>query len=255
MLIAITHVVSPRISECELTFLERSAIDFELAALQHTGYCDTLKRLGVEVKMLDGNSQFPDSVFVEDTAIVVDELAVICMPGAVSRRGETALIEKELSEYRETIRIGLPATVDGGDVLQIGKKIFVGLSSRTNSFAIDELKRILSPHGYEVTAVKTAGSLHLKSACTAINEETIIVNPDWIDVGQLAGFKFVNTAPGEERSANVLRVAGTVCVQAGFPHAADAIDAIGETVEIIDTSELGKAEAGLTCSSIIFESP
>ena len=253
MLTAITHKISPRISECELTFLERTSIDLDVAESQHEGYCATLEDLGVSVIRLDGNDDYPDSVFVEDTAVVVDEIAVICRPGAQSRRGETGLIERELAKYRETVRIPAPATIDGGDVLRIGKRVFVGLSRRTNAKGIEELDRILSPHGYHVTGIDTAASLHLKSACTAINDETLIVNPAWLATECLKGFKFIHTARGEDAAANVLRIGSTVCVQAGFPRAAEMIEALGEKVRIIDTSELGKAEAGLTCSSIVFD--
>ena len=253
MLTAITHKISPRISECELTFLERTSIDLDVAESQHEGYCATLEDLGVSVIRLDGNDDYPDSVFVEDTAVVVDEIAVICRPGAPSRRGETGLIERELAKYRETVRIPAPATIDGGDVLRIGKRVFVGLSRRTNAKGIEELDRILSPHGYHVTGIETAASLHLKSACTAINDETLIVNPAWLATECLKGFKFIHTARGEDAAANVLRIGSTVCVQAGFPRAAEMIEALGEKVRIIDTSELGKAEAGLTCSSIVFD--
>lgn len=253
MLTAITHKVSARINECELTHLERTRIDVGTAQRQHDAYCSTLRELGVSVIALDGNEAYPDSVFVEDTAVVVDEVAVICSPGAASRRGETDLIERELSKYREIYRIRLPATIDGGDVLRVGKKVFVGLSSRTNNEGYAELARALSPFGYTVEAIETKGSLHLKSACTPINDETLIVNPEWIDTRLLAGFMLVPTAAGEEHSANVLRIGDTVCVQSGFPRAVEAIEKLGEKVRLIDASELAKAEAGLTCSSIVFE--
>ena len=145
MLRALTHKVSPKIAECEVTFIDRSPIDLQLAVRQHDHYCDVLKNLGVLVKELSENESYPDSCFVEDTAIVVDELAIICSMGVSSRRGETRLIERELSEYREIAHISLPATIEGGDVLRIGNKIFIGQSSRTNLEGIEELARILEP--------------------------------------------------------------------------------------------------------------
>ena len=253
MLAAIVHAISPRINECELTFLDRSPIDLTLAEQQHEDYCATLEDLGVTVIRLVGNEDYPDSVFVEDTAVVTDEIAVICRPGAESRRGETKLIEHELLKYREIARVLPPATIDGGDVLQVGQKIFVGLSSRTNRPGVEQLAQLLQPRGYEITHVRTTASLHLKSACTAINDETLIVNPKWLDTALLAGFRLIHTAEGEDHAANVLRIGSTVCVQAGFPRAVEAIGSLGETVRVIDTSELGKAEAGLTCSSLVFE--
>lgn len=251
---AITHTVSPIISECELTFVDRSPIDFELARRQHERYCATLEKLGALVTVLTENESYPDCCFVEDTGIVFDELAVICSMGAPSRRGETALIENELSKYRETVRISLPATIDGGDVLTVGKRVFAGQSSRTNAEGIEALARMVAPLGYSVRTVRTKGSLHFKSACTAIDDETLFVNPDWIEANQLDGFKLIHTPPDEPAAANVLRVGKTVCVQAGFPRAAELIARVADQVEIIDTSELRKAEAGLTCSSLIFES-
>jgi dimethylargininase len=221
---------------------------------QHDAYCDALNKLGVIVERLTGNESYPDSCFVEDTAIVVEELAVICSLGVSSRRGETELIERTLSRYREIAHIPFPATLEGGDVLRIGKKIFVGQTSRTNPRGIEELAKVLEPHGYSVTAVRTRGSLHLKTACTAISDDTLFANPEWVELEAMRGFKLVYTPDQEPWSANLLRVGNTVCVQAGFPRAAELIARVAERVEIIDTSELGKAEGGLTCSSIIFES-
>ena len=254
MLRAITHKVSPRIAQCEVTFIDRSPINLRLAVRQHDDYCDALKKLGVIVKELSENESYPDSCFLEDTAIVVDELAIICSMGVSSRRGETRLIERELSKYREIAHISLPATIEGGDVLRLGKKIFVGQSSRTNLKGVEELARILESYGYSVLQVRTKGSLHLKSACTAIDEETLFVNPDWVELDAFRGFNLLYTPPEEPWSANLLRVGTTVCVQAGFPRALELIERVAERIEVIDISELRKAEAGLTCSSIIFES-
>ena len=254
MLRALTHKVSPRIAECQLTFVDRSPIDLRTAERQHEHYCDVLRKLGVVVSELSENESYPDSCFVEDTAIVVDELAIICSMGVPSRRGETGLIERELSRHRDVAHISLPATIEGGDVLRIGRRIFVGESSRTNREGVEELARLLEPSGYRVARVRTKGSLHLKSACTAIDEETLFVNPDWVELDALGGFKLAYTPAEEPWSANILRVGTTVCVQAGFPRAAELVASVAERVKTIDMSELRKAEAGLTCSSIIFDS-
>jgi dimethylargininase len=253
MLTAITHKVSSRIAECELTFIERAPIDYELARQQHELYESLLGRLGVAVHTLSENDRFPDACFVEDTAIVVDELAVICSMGVASRRGETRLIEKELSNYRDLKHISLPATIEGGDVLRAGKRILVGQSKRTNSAGIHALKEILGPLGYEIIPVATRGGLHFKSGCTAIDDETLFLNPDWIDASSLRSFKLLPTPNGEPASANVLRIGETICLQPEFPKAIELIQSLVERVETIDMSELRKAEAGLTCSSIIFE--
>ncbi|HEX8652050.1 MAG TPA: arginine deiminase family protein [Pyrinomonadaceae bacterium] len=225
-----------------------------MAARQHDDYCAVLDKLGVMVEKLSVNESYPDACFVEDTAIVVDELAIICSMGAASRRGETGGIERELSKYRDVARISLPATIEGGDVLRIGKRIFAGQSSRTNMQGVKELARLLEPMGYEVVPIRTRGSLHFKSACTAIDDETLFVNPDWVELDALRGFNLVHTPDEEPWSANLLRVGKTICLQAGSPRALELLKGVAGRVEIIDISELRKAEAGLTCSSIIFES-
>jgi len=251
---AITHRISPRLAECELTFHTRQPIDLRLAESQHEAYCRTLERLGLEVRRLEGNRDFPDACFVEDTAVVFDELALICRPGAESRRGETAIIAGELARHRELAHIEAPATLDGGDLLAVGRSIFVGLSRRTNAAGFEAVARILRPRGYEVKAVETTGSLHLKSAVTAIDDGTLFVTPQWIDTAPFAGFELITT-PGEEpEAANVLRVGETLLVAAGFPRAAALLAARVPRLELVDISELRKAEAGLTCSSLIFDS-
>jgi dimethylargininase len=254
MLWAITHQVSPRLGECELTFHTREPIDLALAARQHAAYCRILERLGARVERLTANSEYPDSCFVEDTAVVFEELAVICSPGAESRRGETALIAAQMAKHREVTAIELPATIDGGDVLQVGKSVFVGRSRRTNQQGIERLGALLTPYGYRVEAVETNGSLHLKSACTAIDERTLFVNPRWVDTAPLARFELLPTPLDEPAAANVLRVGEVLCLAAGFPRSAELLASRVPRLELVEISELRKAEAGLTCSSLIFES-
>jgi dimethylargininase len=254
MLRAITHKVSPRIGECELTFLERCQIDYQLAAQQHDDYEKTLSRLGVCVTSLSGNEAYPDACFVEDPAIVVDELAVICSMGVASRRGESEVIASELGKYRELVHVTLPATLEGGNVVRVGKQLFVGQSRRTNREGIQALRDLLMPYGYTVTPISTLGCLHLKSACSAIDDDTLFVNPDWIDIEPLANFRLLTTHEDEPAAANVLTVESTICVQSDFPRTIDLLSRVADKVEVVDMSELRKAEAGLTCSSIIFES-
>jgi dimethylargininase len=254
MLRAITHKVSPRIGECELSFVERTPIDYELATSQHDEYEATLSRLGVEVTSLTENAAYPDSCFVEDTAIVCDRLAVICSMGVESRRREALLIARELEKYLELAWISLPATIEGGDVLLAGRRVLAGCSRRTNVEGIRELQRLVSDAGFDVVPVQTTGSLHLKSACTALDDETLFANPDWIDVEPLKDFRLIRTPSEEPGAANVLRVGNAICVQANFPRTVDLVQRVVDQVEVVDMSELRKAEAGLTCSSIIFES-
>jgi dimethylargininase len=252
MLIAITRDVSPNIGDCELTFIDRQPIDHELAAQQLENYRAALEKCGVLVKRLPADSRYPDSSFVEDTAIVVEELAVITSMGTASRRGETQAIEAALSPHRDIARIALPATIEGGDVLRVGKRILVGRSTRTNEAGIRELARILEPLGYRVIPVRTNGSLHFKSGCTAIDDETLLVNRGRIQIDDLAGFSMISTPNGEAQAANVLRVGETLFVQAGFPGTMQRLQSAHGKVEPLDTSEFRKAEAALTCLSILF---
>jgi len=253
MLIAITHTISPKLDQCELSFREREPIDISLAIRQHAAYCEMLRRYGVSVIELSANEQYPDSVFVEDSAVVVDEVAVICRMGAESRRGEETAIRVELTKYRKTVQLKEPATLEGGDVLQMGKTIFAGESARTNAAGIKDLSEILSPFGYRVIPVKIGGCLHLKSACTALDDSTIIANPHWFDAAPFRDYKILPVPGDEPEAANVLRINEVVCLSESFPKTARLLKESGYRVETIDISELLKAESGLTCSSIIFE--
>ncbi|MEW6207193.1 MAG: arginine deiminase family protein [Acidobacteriota bacterium] len=253
MLTAITHAVPPCINQCELSFIDRVFIDYDKAVKQHNEYLDALARCGLNVIELAANLDFPDACFVEDTAIVVDEIAVITRPGAASRRGETEAIERELKKYRETARISSLATLEGGDVLRTGKRIFVGLSRRTSAQGITELARILRPFDYSVTSVEMRGCLHLKSACTALDDHTLLANTEAIDLSQFEDFRIVSVAEGEREAANSLAVGDVILLAEGFPRTRESIERLGFKVQALDISEFLKAEAGLTCSSLIFE--
>jgi len=238
---------------CELTFLERRPINIELARLQHENYCAFLEACGVEVVRLSDNLHCPDACFVEDTAIVLDELAIITSMGAPSRREETGAIENVLSGHRELARIKLPATIEGGDVLRIGKRLFVGLSRRTNLEGIRGLTQILSPLGYEVIPVRVKNSLHLKTGCTAIDDETVLMNPNWIDRSAFGAFDIIFTPQKEPWAASTLRLAGRVCLDPAQARTIELLEGRDVKVETLDISEFRKAEAGLSCLSVIFD--
>lgn len=250
---AITHLVSPRLNECALSFRQREAIDYPLAVQQHRAYCDLLRRQGISVIELNANRDFPDSVFVEDTAVVVDEAAVICRMGAPSRRGEELAVAAELAKHRPLAKIAAPATLEGGDVLQIGKNIFVGQGGRTNPAGARALADALKPFGYRVIPVELRGCLHLKSACTALDEFTVIINPARVSRDIFREYRVVAVPPQEPEAANVLRLNETVCLISAFPRTVELVCSLGYRVETLDISELLKAEAALTCSSIIFK--
>lgn len=253
MLIGFTHVVSPQLADCALTFIEREPISYERAVRQHKEYSGLLKYHGVSVVELTGSTHCPDSCFVEDTAIVLDEIAIIASMGAPSRRGERAAAEKALARFRKLAYINLPATIDGGDVVKVGKTIFVGLSSRTNALAVEELTRIIGPLGYRVVPVRVAGSLHLTTACSALDSETLLVNPRWLDLEPFAGYRVLSVTEDEPWAANTLRLGDTVCLEADAPRTAQLVQSVNPKIEIIDISEFRKAEGSLTCLSIIFE--
>ena len=253
MIRAITRDVSKTIENCELGFIERKPIDFARTVQQLEGYRQALRRCGVEVTCLPEDQSHPDACFVEDTAIVLDDVAVICNPGALSRRGETPPIASELAKYRELTYIQSPGTIDGGDVLIAGTRILVGRSNRTNDDGIGMLARIAVQFGYTLTVVDVTGCLHFKSACTAINDETLLVNAAWVDPAALSGFHLIDVPRDEPWSANILRVEDTVFVQADFPRTLDRIREVHKCVESLDVSEFRKAEASLTCLSLIFK--
>ncbi|HEX8424006.1 MAG TPA: arginine deiminase family protein, partial [Pyrinomonadaceae bacterium] len=217
MLKAITRAVSRNIDRCELTFRRREGVDYEKAIGQHEAYCNLLRRLGVEVLNLEASDALPDCCFVADTAIMLDELAVIASLGAPSRRGEIAAVEKILSPHHEVTRIEPPATLDGGDVVRLGKELFVGCSSRTNTEGIEFLTRIVQPFGYRVTPVAVTGSLHLTTACSALDEETVLLNPCWIDDRPFKRFRILPVAEDEPWAASTVRVGRALCVESHAP--------------------------------------
>ena len=254
-MIALTHVISPNIDQCELSFLERSPINYKRAVEQHEHYCELLRDCGLEVIELSINRPFPDSTFVEDTAVVFDELAIMASMGVESRRREVPGIESVLGYYRDIRHIRLPGTLEGGDVLRIEKKIFVGISPRTNIAGFESIKEILEPFGYQAIPVAINGCLHLKSACVALDDETLLVNPRWLDLQPLRNFRIIPVPEDEPAAVNSLRINSTICMHSGHQKTIDLLINLKFSVKLSDISELLKAEAGMTCSSIIVSYP
>lgn len=253
MLIAITRAVSPAINQCEIGFIERQEIDLAKANEQHRRYEALLAELGARVISLPADADYPDSVFVEDPAVVVDEVAVMTRMGAASRRGESESLARALADYRPLRWLRVPATLEGGDVMRIGRTLYVGVSHRTNRAGIEQLADELGPLGYSVVPVAVRGALHLKTACCSLGEGAILANREWLDLEPLAQFRIVDIAPGEDRAANVLSVGGSAIVPGCFPRTAEILASTGLRVHALDVSELMKAEAGVTCCSLIFE--
>ena len=250
--IAVTRAVSSSLSRCELTHQDRMPIDLDRACQQHAAYETCLERLGCTLIRLPEMPDMPDAVFVEDTAIVLDEVALITRPGAKSRREETTSIAEALKPYREIVQIEAPGTVDGGDVLIVGRDIYVGLSSRSNAAAIDQMRRALSAYGYQVHGVGVSGCLHLKSAVTSVSETALLVNPDWIDTNVFDRFDVIEIHPDEAYAANGLRIGEAVIYPITFPRTAERLAERGIGIEPVDLSELAKAEGAVTCCSLIF---
>ena len=254
MLVAVTRQVSPAIVRCELTHLHRRTIEIDRANAQHRLYERSLVQLGCALHQLPVEPELPDSVFVEDTAIVLDELAVIMRPGAESRRPETEPIAELLAAHRRLFHIRRPGTMDGGDILQSGKTVFAGLSTRTNLESIHQLGTLLAPFDYSVHPVEVAGCLHLKSSVTEVAEDTLLMNPEWVDPEAFQGKRIIHVDPTEPHGANALLVGKNVLYPAAFPGTHRRLEDHGLTVRPVDVSELAKAEGGVTCCSLIFES-
>ena len=252
MMTAITRAISPAMNHCELTFLPRRAINVGKANEQHRCYEDCLRRLGVRVVSLPAEADLPDAAFVEDPAIVVDEVAVMARMGAASRREEAESLAAVLAAYRPLQWMTPPATLEGGDVMRIGTRLFVGQSERTNMEGIRQLGGFVGQFGYSVEAVEVRGCMHLKTGCCYLGEERILANRAWIDTSPLDGCEIWDVPAEEPWGANVLVVGATVLLPASAPRTRRLLEGRGLTVEVLDIGELMKAEAGLTCMSILF---
>lgn len=253
-MIALTRAPSPAIGECQLSHMERVAIDPRRAERQHIDYERVLEELGCEIVRVAPAPDMPDAVFVEDTAVVVDEVAVIARPGAAARRPEVDAVAATLAAFRPLRFIEPPATLDGGDVLRLGRTIWVGLSGRTNSEAVMQLRRVLEPLGYEVRPVPLHGCLHLKTAITAVAPDTLLVNGRWVEPARFSDYAVVEVDPAEPFAANVLRVGTTVVMAAAHRRTGRRLAARGLRVVEVDVSELAKAEGGVTCCSVLLRS-
>lgn len=252
-LLAITRAVSPSIAHCELTHLSRVAIDVEKASAQHAEYERALERLGCSIERIAAGPDMPDSVFIEDAAVVLDEIAIIARPGAESRRTEVPAVANALARYRQVFVIQPPGTMDGGDVMVVGRSIFIGTSVRTNRAGVEQVRQIVAPLGYALHPVSVRGCLHLKSAATALNDDTLLINRDWARAGEFRGFDFVAVDPGEPSGGNIVRVGSRLLYSATFPRTLERLREKGLDVTTVEVSELAKAEGAVTCCSLIFK--
>jgi dimethylargininase len=250
-LVAITRAISPRIGECELTHLERQAIDVERARAQHAQYEACLAGLGCELLRLPAEPDLPDSVFVEDTAVVLDELAIITRPGATSRRPETESVARAMGPFRRLAFIQPPGTLDGGDLLCVGRVLYIGLSGRSNQAGVRQMRDLVEPFGYRVEGVPVAGCLHLKSAVTQVAEDTLLINREWVGGRIFPALELIDVDPGEPMGANALLVGSKVVYPAAYQRTRRRLEEAGIAVQTVDVSELAKAEGAVTCCSLI----
>ena len=251
MTIAITRKISSRFNECEITHIDRMPIDINVARKQHSKYIQALQSLGCQVIELDEEINLPDSVFVEDTAFILPEVAVITRPGADSRKPEIETIIHALTPHKKIVQVTAPATVDGGDVLVLGKNIFVGESTRSNQEAVLQIQELLKPYGYTVTYVKMHDCLHLKTALTKVDDQTVLINPNWVDVSHFKNFNWIEVDASEPFAANCLPVNGQIIYPTSFPKTAQKLEAHGYKLIHIQVDELAKAEGAVTCCSLI----
>ena len=251
MTIAITREVSSRFNECEITHIDRAPIEVSIARAEHHEYVKALTQLGCQVIELPEEPDLPDSVFVEDTAFILDEAAVITRPGADSRKPETESIIRALSPHRPLIHVTEPATVDGGDVLVLGKNIYIGISTRSNEASVRQIQELLDKYGYTVTGVEMHDCLHLKTAVTKVDEKTLLINQKWVDSFHFKNFDLIDVDPSEPFAANCLPVNGHIIFPTSFPKTRAKLESRRYKIQAVSVDELAKAEGAVTCCSLI----
>lgn len=225
---------------------------FELLCKQHNTYLETLKSCGLEITLLDPLQDYPDAYFVEDTAVVTPDVAIITNPGAKTRKGEEDFMAPVLAGFRKIERILASGTVDGGDVLQVGNHFLIGLSERTNKAGAAQLGRILESVGHTWATVEVGAGLHFKSSVNYVGKNTLLVTTDFTDREQLRGYDKIVVAKADAYAANTLLVNGHLLTPAGFPGTRKQLEVLGFEIIELETSEVGKMDGGLTCMSIRF---
>jgi dimethylargininase len=249
--IAFVREVGRSLVRCELTYLARAPIDVPQAQRQHAQYVAELGALGCRIEWLPPLTEHPDAVFVEDTAVLVPEVAVITRPGAASRRAEVESVAAALARHVPVRRVTDPACLEGGDVLRIGRTLYVGASGRTNPAGVAQLAEGLRAYGYAVREVALRGCLHLKSACTFIPPDVLLANPAWVDPAAFDVGVVIAVDPHEPYAANTLTLRGLTLVSRAYPRTQRALEAAGIVTRAVEVSELHKAEAALTCLSLL----
>lgn len=248
--LAIVRPVSRSLAACELSFRDREPIDLEKAAAQHRAYAAALESAGLAVEWLPELPDSPDAVFVEDPIVVLDEIAIIGRPGAASREGDVESVAEAVGRHRTLVQLPPEARLEGGDVMRVGKTLYVGRSARTNAKAHEALAEILRPFGYTVIPVGLTDCLHLKTGVTYAGSDCFLANPAWVDVSVLTGAEVVPLPAEEPWAANTLTIGDRVLLPAGFPRTRELLAGRGLEVVTVDVSELQKAEGSVTCLSV-----
>ena len=252
MLTALTRPTGPELEACELTHIDRQPIDVPRAVAQHDAYLEVLRSVGVRVVELPRLPQHPDAVFVEDIALVLPELALLLRPGVPSRLGEIPTMAEALAPYRTCVTMPPPATLDGGDIIVFGAQVIVGETTRSNEAGASWLRTTLDSFGYEVVSVPVAGVLHLKSAATVVDAETVIVNRPVVDLGFL-GARLLEVPEHEPQGANVVRVGTKLLVDASASATIGMLTDYGADVVPVSVDEFSKAEGAISCKGVIFQ--
>ncbi len=248
-----TREINAAMNSCELTFLTRDKIDMDLAKQQHQQYQSVLSSLGCEIVIVPTESNLADSVFIEDTAVVLDEVAVLCRPATALRGQEVTGVEDVLQQYRTLISIQSPGTLEGGDLLRVGKVIYAGLSTRSNQNGIEQLSRIVADYGFSVKTVETEKCLHLKSAISEVAPGVLLINPDWISRSTFKNYELIDVDKEEAHADNALLVGQKIIYPSSFPRTLEKLVNAGLDVTQVNVSELQKAEGAVTCCSLIFK--
>jgi len=226
--------------------------NYEVMMKQHEAYVNTLKFLGLNLIVLDALPDHPDAYFVEDTAVVTPNMAIITNPGVGDRKGEVDTIEQALAAYRKTIRIQAPRTVDGGDVLMVGSHFFIGISERTNKQGAEQLGGILNEYGYTWTTVCVDSGLHLKSSVNYIGKNRLLITDTFADCEEFKDYDTIIINETEEYAANTLFINNTLITPKGFPSTIKKLKSTGFDIIELDVSEMRKMDGGLTCLSLRF---
>ena len=249
---AIARKPGPNFAQGITTAVNEESPKYETLVNQHKEYISTLKSIGLEVILLNALPDHPDAYFVEDTAVVATDVAVITNPGADARKGEEETIAPVLAQYRKTEKIRPPGTVDGGDILQVGKHFFIGVSERTNHEGAGQLSHILKRYGYTCTIVAVGEGLHFKSSVNYVGQNTLLVTEDFSENAQFEGYDTIVVDSIESYAANTLFINDHLLVPRGYPDTRKKLEMLNFKIIELDTSEVRKMDGGLTCMSLRF---